>query len=51
VHVYPHRSVAETERAVTAIERILAARLGLEPGNVFVTVQPVAWPQSEQALG
>jgi hypothetical protein len=51
VHVYLHRSIEETERAVTAIERNLSAALGLAPGNVFVTVQPVAWPQAEPTPG
>lgn len=47
VHVYLHRSIEETERAVSAIERIRAGALALEPGNVFVTVQPVAWPAAD----
>lgn len=47
VHVYLHRSVEETERAVSAIERILSKELAIESGNVFVTVQPVAWPAGD----
>ena len=42
VHVYLRRSSEETDRAIDAIERILATALSLAPGNVFVTVQPVA---------
>ena len=41
VHVYLQRTPEETDRAVEAIERVLAAELGLADGNVFVTVQPV----------
>ena len=53
VHVYLHRSAAETARAVEAIERVLPAALGLAPGNVFVTVQPVEMvaAQGEGAAG
>ena len=40
-HVYLRRTAEETARVVETIERVLAGELGLSPGNVFVTVQPV----------
>ena len=44
VHIYLRRTPEEVERAVAAIERLLASELALDEGNVFVTVQPVEWP-------
>ena len=46
VHVYLNRPPDAVERACAVIEDVLARQLGLAPGNVFVTVQPVfASPQ------
>lgn len=42
VHVYHHRTPEQVERVVAAIEAILAAALSLQPGDVFITSQPVA---------
>lgn len=41
VHVYVNRPPDAVERLVDAVERVLCRELGLEEGNVFVTVQPV----------
>jgi phenylpyruvate tautomerase PptA (4-oxalocrotonate tautomerase family) len=41
IHVFLHRTPEETARVVETIERVLTRELSLEPGNVFVTVQPV----------
>ena len=41
VHVYVHRTPEEVARVVDVVQRLLARELALEPGNVFVTVQPV----------
>ena len=41
VHVYLRRTPEQTARVVATIEDVLTRALALEPGNVFVTVQPV----------
>ena len=41
VHVYHHRTPEHVARAVAAIEGVLARELRVEPGDVFVTTQPV----------
>jgi hypothetical protein len=41
VHVYANRPPDAIERLSGAIEEVLTGALSLEPGNVFVTVQPV----------
>jgi hypothetical protein len=46
VHLYVNRPPDSVERACDVIEDVLARELGLAPGNVFITVQPVfASPQ------
>jgi phenylpyruvate tautomerase PptA (4-oxalocrotonate tautomerase family) len=45
VHVYHHRAPEEVALVVETIERVLARELSLAPGNVFVTVQPVAFEE------
>lgn len=41
VHVYHHRAPDQVERAVEAIETVLADALTIERSQVFVTTQPV----------
>jgi hypothetical protein len=41
VHVAARRTASEVEAISAAIERALADELGLDAGNVFVTVRPV----------
>jgi hypothetical protein len=41
LHVYAKRPPDAIERLCSAIEEVLTGALSLEPGNVFVTVQPV----------
>ena len=41
VHVHARRTAGEVDAICAAVERALADELGLEPGNVFVTVAPV----------
>jgi len=44
VHVYARRSVEELDRICDVVEAVLVEELGLDPGNVFITVQPVFAP-------
>lgn len=41
VHVYARRSTEQLEKLCDVVEAVLVEELGLEPGNVFITVQPV----------
>jgi hypothetical protein len=41
VHVYANRPPDAIERICAALEDALSRELNLEPGNVFITVQPV----------
>ena len=42
VHVYHHRSPEQVERAVEAIEMVLARELSVDRDRIFVTTQPTA---------
>jgi hypothetical protein len=42
VHVYHKRSRDAVERMCQVITDVLCQELGLAPGNVFITVQPVS---------
>jgi hypothetical protein len=42
VHVYHHRTPEQVERVAEAIETVLTRELSLQPGEVFVTSQPVS---------
>ena len=42
VHVYHHRAPDQVDRAVEAIETVLAEALSIDRSSVFVTTQPVA---------
>jgi hypothetical protein len=42
VHVYHHRTPEQVDRAIQAIEGVLAQELGINGGDIFVTSQPVA---------
>ena len=44
VHVYAHRTPEELDRICDVVEAVLVEELALEPGNVFITVQPVYAP-------
>jgi hypothetical protein len=45
VHLYHHRTPEEVARVVETIEQVLVRELALAPGNVFITVQPVAFDE------
>jgi hypothetical protein len=42
VHVFHHRTPDQVERAVEAIEMVLARELAIDPGDTFITTQPVS---------
>ena len=42
VHLYHHRTSEQVERVAEVIETVLSRELSLDPGDVFVTSQPVS---------
>jgi hypothetical protein len=44
VHVYARRTPEELDRICDIVEAVLVEELELEPGNVFITIQPVYTP-------
>ena len=44
VHVYARRTPEELDKICQVVEAVVIEELELEPGNVFITVQPVYAP-------